>query len=211
MKTEGRSMIKFVLASRNAHKIAELRTLLSEFLTFDFEILSLDDIGFDGEIEENGTTFEENSLIKASVPAGLGYIGIADDSGLVVDALGGEPGIYSARYAGEPCDNAKNNEKVLEKLKNVPDEKRTARFVCVMSAVFPDGRRFTSRGTVEGRILHELKGTNGFGYDPMFFYEPFGMTLAEVPPEKKNTVSHRYSAVKKFAEKLNEMKENGEI
>ena len=204
-------MIKFVLASRNAHKIAELRTLLSEFLTFDFEILSLDDIGFEGEIEENGITFEENSLIKASVPARLGYIGIADDSGLVVDALGGEPGIYSARYAGEPCDNAKNNEKVLKKLKDVPDEKRTARFVCVMSAMFPDGRNFTARGTVEGRILRELKGTNGFGYDPMFFYEPFGMTLAEVPPEKKNTVSHRYSAVKQFAQKLNKMKENGEI
>lgn len=194
---------KFVLASRNRHKISELRALLAQYLKFDFELLSLDDIGFKGEIEENGESFEENSLIKASLPASMGYIGIADDSGLEVDALNGAPGIYSARYAGEPCDNLKNNMKLLSALESVPDDMRKARFVCVMSAVFPDGRKVSARGEVNGRILRSFAGQNGFGYDPLFYYEPLGKSFAELDAEQKNRISHRHAAIKEFAEKLN--------
>lgn len=191
--------MKIVLASRNAHKIAELRELLTRLTGKELDILSLDDIGFSGEIEENGNSFEENAAIKASVPASLGYIGIADDSGLSVDFLDGAPGIYSARYAGEPCDNAKNNEKLLENLKNVPKEKRTAKFVCVIAAVAPNGERLVVRGECPGEILTELHGNGGFGYDPLFFYPPAGKTFAELSASEKNTVSHRAVAMERFA------------
>ena len=128
--------MKVVLASRNKNKIREIKEIYRSVTGYELDILSLDDIGFSDEIEENGSSFEENAKIKASVPASLGYIGLADDSGLSVNALGGEPGIYSARYAGEECNDAKNNEKLLKKLENVSD--RSARFVCVFSAVAPD-------------------------------------------------------------------------
>ena len=198
--------MKLVLASRNQKKIAELRTLLSEFFP-DAEVLSLDDIGYAGDIEENGTTFEENAMIKARVAASGGYIGIADDSGITVDALNSEPGVYSARfaamhnYAGGHDDEA-NNQLLLELLENTPDEKRGAAYVCCVACVMPDGREFTVRGEVRGRLLREYHGEGGFGYDPLFFYEPFGKTFAEVSAEEKHSVSHRGDAMKKFAEKL---------
>ena len=198
--------MKLVLASRNQKKIGELRTMLQEHFP-NVEVLSLDDIGYEGDIEEDGTTFEENALIKAKVAASSGYIGIADDSGITVDALNGEPGVYSARfaamhnYAGGHDDEA-NNQLLLELLKDTPDEKRGGAYVCCVACVMPNGESFTVRGEVRGRILHEYHGTGGFGYDPLFYYEPFGKTFAEVSAEEKHSVSHRGEAMKKFAEKL---------
>ena len=197
-------MRKIVLASRNKHKIKEMEVLLHSLLPEEeFVLLSLDDIGFTGEIEENGTTFEENAKIKASVPASLGYIGIADDSGLEVDALNGEPGVYSARYADEegvPHSDEANNDKLLRKLAAVPAEKRTARFVSCLSLVTPCGRSYTVRGTCEGVMLWERRGTGGFGYDPLFYHPPLGKTFAELTPGEKNSVSHRAHAAILFAE-----------
>ncbi len=198
--------MKLVLASRNQKKIGELRTMMEELFP-GVEILSLDDIGYVGDIEENGTTFEENAMTKARVAASSGYIGIADDSGITVDALNGEPGVYSARfaamhnYAGGHDDEA-NNQLLLELLRDTPDEERGAAYVCCVACVMPDGRSFTVRGEVRGRLLREYHGTGGFGYDPLFYYEPFGKTFAQVPAEDKHGVSHRGEAMKKFAEKL---------
>lgn len=200
--------MKIVLASRNRKKIAELKTLLSSYVQ-DIEILSLDDVGIHGEIEEDGTTFEENALIKARVAASSGYIGVGDDSGLTVDALGGAPGIYSARYAAR-CnyagdhDDEGNNQAVLLNLKDVPDEHRGGAFVCAIGCVFPNGREWTVRGEVRGKILREYHGVGGFGYDPLFFYEPFGKAFGELTPEEKNGVSHRGRAIAAFAARLQE-------
>ena len=198
--------MKIVLASRNRKKIGELRALLSKHFE-KIEILSLDDVGIEGEIEENGATFEENALIKARVAATTGLIGVGDDSGLTVDYLGGEPGIYSARYAarcgfaGEHNDEA-NNTVLLEKLAGVPEAERTAAFVCTIACVFPDGRELTVRGEVQGRILTEYVGNGGFGYDPLFYYEPFGKTFASLSPDEKNAISHRGRAIEELAEAL---------
>ena len=191
--------MKFVLASNNKKKIAELRSILSSLLP-ECEVLSLKDAGIEGDIEENGTTFEENSIIKASVPAKLGYIGIADDSGLCVDALHGAPGVYSARYSGGG-DQA-NIDKLLRELDTVPEQQRTAKFVCVMSAVFPDGRIITARGEAHGVILRERRGDDGFGYDPVFYSTDLQKTFAEASPDEKNKVSHRGRALTLFSEKL---------
>ena len=193
--------MKLVLASRNRKKIKELETFLSE-ISSDITVLSLDDIGFHDEIVEDGATFAENSRIKASVPAGLGYIGVADDSGLEVDALGGEPGVYSARYSGEGANDEKNNKKLLAALAGVPDEKRTARFRTVVTCIFPDGDEIQAEGVCEGRILESPRGQDGFGYDPLFWYEPLGKTFAELTPDEKNAVSHRGRAMREFAAKL---------
>lgn len=191
-------MKKIVLASRNKKKIYELQTILQKELG-NVQVLSLDDIGYSGEIEENGTTFEENAITKASVPASLGYIGIADDSGICVDALGGLPGIYSARFSGGSDED--NNDLILEKLKN--SENRNAKYVCAMACVFPDhSKDFTVRGECHGKILTKRQGTGGFGYDPLFFYEPFGKTFAEVELFEKNKVSHRGNAMREFIKKL---------
>ncbi len=200
--------MKIVLASRNPKKIAELRTLLLESFP-SIEILSLDDVGITEDIEENGTTFEENALIKARVAAKTGYIGVADDSGLSVDALGGEPGVYSARYAAR-CnyagdhDDEGNNQCLLYNLRNVPDEQRTGGYVCAIACVLPDGREFTVRGEARGRILREYHGTGGFGYDPMFYFDEFKKTFAEITAEEKHTVSHRGKAIRAFADTLKE-------
>ena len=166
-------------------------------------------MGITGEIEENGSTFEENALIKARAAAASGYIGVGDDSGLTVDALGGKPGIYSARYAAtegedDDHDDEANNRLVLKKLEGLPPEKRGAAFVCAMGCVLPNGKEFTVRGEVRGRILTEYHGNGGFGYDPLFYYEPFGKTLAEVSPGEKNSVSHRGNAMRAFAKRLKE-------
>ena len=188
--------MKIVLASRNCKKIEELRTLLREDFP-DIEILSLDEAGIEGDIEENGTTFRENALTKARAAAAVGLIGVGDDSGLAVNALGGAPGVYSARYSGGHGDDSANNEKLLRELKGKED--RSASFVCAMAAVFPDGREICVEGRVDGVILEEYRGKNGFGYDPLFWYDPMGKTLAEMTPEEKNAVSHRGAAVRQFA------------
>ena len=195
--------MKIVLASRNRKKIRELETFLSE-ISSDINVLSLDDIGFHDEIVEDGRTFAENSRIKALVPAKLGYIGVADDSGLEVDALGGEPGVYSARYSGEGATDEKNNRKLLAALENIPDEKRAARFRTVVTCVFPDGREIQVDGVCEGRILREPRGNDGFGYDPLFYYEPLKKTFAELTSDEKNSVSHRGRAMRRFAAELRE-------
>ena len=201
--------MKFVLASRNQKKIEELRTLLSEESP-GIEILSLDHVGITGEIEENGNTFEENALIKARVASKSGFIGVADDSGLSVDALGGEPGVYSARYAAR-CnfagdhDDEGNNQCLLHQLRNVPDEERTGAYVCAIACVFPDGREFCVRGEARGRLLREYRGNGGFGYDPLFYFDQFGKTFAEVSAAEKHSVSHRGAAIRNFTKKLKEL------
>ena len=191
--------MKLVLASRNKKKIEELRTLLCEEFE-NVEILSLDDVGITDEIEEDGVTFEENALIKARVAATSGYIGVGDDSGLCVEALGGAPGIYSARYAGEHGNDPKNNALLLEKLKNVPDEQRTARFVCTVCCTYPDGREIVVTGKCEGKIGYEPKGEGGFGYDPVFMVGD--KSFAELTSEEKDKISHRGNALKALAEAL---------
>ena len=201
--------MKMILASRNQKKIKELNAILSAFVP-DIRILSLDDIGFEGDIEEDGTTFEENALIKARTAMAAGgnrYPAIADDSGLAVDALSGAPGVYSARYAGNHDDSA-NNELLLENMKNIPDEARTAQFVSVIACVFPDGREILVRGEAKGMILHEYRGEGGFGYDPLFLYipeseeEPHNKTFSEMTAEEKNIISHRGRAIRKLAAEL---------
>jgi XTP/dITP diphosphohydrolase len=200
--------MKIVLASRNKKKISELQTLLAQYIE-GIEILSLDDVGIYGEIEEDGKVFEDNALIKARVAAASGYIGVGDDSGLEVDALGGAPGVYSARYAGEHGDDEANNDLLLKNLEDKSD--RSARFVCCIACVFPEKygcEPIVVRGSVEGEILRERQGNGGFGYDPLFYFPQFGKTLAEVTPEEKNSVSHRGNAIKVFAEKLKELEIN---
>lgn len=193
-------MLKIVLASRNAHKIREIKEILSAAAGYELEILSLDDIGVTGDIEENGNSFEENAQIKASLPASMGYIGIADDSGLAVDALNGEPGIYSARYAGEPCNDENNNQKLLAKMEGI--ENRAAHYVSCISAVRPDGKVLTCRGECHGVILHSPLGNGGFGYDPLFWYEPLQKTFAQITSAEKNAISHRARALEKFCKEF---------
>lgn len=189
--------MKIVLASRNSKKVRELETFLCE-ISSDITVLSLDDIGFHDEIIEDGKTFAENSRIKAEVPAKLGYIGVADDSGLEVDALDGAPGVYSARFSGEGATDEKNNQKLLKALENVPEEKRTARFKTVITCIFPDGREISADGVCEGSILSKARGNDGFGYDPLFYYPELGKTFAELSSDEKNAVSHRGKAMRKF-------------
>ena len=194
--------MKIVLASRNRKKIAELKTLLATYIQ-DVEILSLDDVGIYGEIEEDGTTFEENALIKARVAATSGYIGVGDDSGLTVDALGGAPGIYSARYAGEHGNDAANNAKLLFELDGLDAEKRTAAFVCTISCVFPDGREpIVVEGRCPGIILTSARGEGGFGYDPLFYYPELDKSFAELTADEKNAISHRARGLAALLEKL---------
>lgn len=192
--------MKIVLASRNKKKIAELQTLLCAYIE-GIEILSLDDVGIYGEIEENGKSFAENALIKAKAAAESGYIGVGDDSGLVVYALDGAPGIYSARYAGEHGDDEANNELLLKNLEDKED--RRGAFVCTIACVFPNGDEpITAEGRAEGEILKERVGDGGFGYDPLFYFPSLGKTFAELTPDEKNAVSHRGNAIKAFAAEL---------
>ncbi len=192
--------MKIVLASRNKKKKAELEALLSRYID-DIEILSLDDVGMFDEIEENGSTFAENALIKAHVAAKSGLIGIGDDSGLVVDALGGAPGIYSARYGGDHGNDALNNKKLLDDMNGIID--RRASFVCTIACVLPNmNDPIVSEGYIHGEILREQKGKGGFGYDPLFYVPTHGKTMAELTPEEKNMISHRANALRIFAEEF---------
>ena len=186
-------MDKIVFATTNEGKVKEIKEILKDF---PIEVVSMKEMGITADIEENGTTFEENSLIKARALAKLtGLPALADDSGLEVDYLNGEPGIYSARYLGRDTDYDYKNNYIIDKLSEAKGEDRSARFVCVISLVLPDGREFVERGVVEGLIGYEQKGENGFGYDPIFYLPEYGKTSAELPPEKKNKISHRGKAL----------------
>ena len=194
--------MKIVLASQNKKKIVELRTILGEILP-EVEVLSLADAGIEGDIVEDGDTFEANALIKARAAAASGYIGVGDDSGLCVEALGGAPGVYSARYAGEHGDDEANLDLILENMKGRTD--RRAAFVCCIACVFPDGSEpIVAHGRVDGELLEARDGEGGFGYDPIFYYPPFGASFGVTSAEQKNTVSHRARALEAFAKALRE-------
>lgn len=196
--------MEMVLASRNKKKIIELQTILSAHIPY-LRLLSLDDIGYVGDIEENGETYAENALIKARTAmqaSGGKYPAVADDSGLSVDALNGAPGVYSARYAGGHGDDAANNDLLIKNMINIPDGERTARFVCAIACVFPDGHEIVVRGETVGSILHTPQGEGGFGYDPYFYCPQFGKSFAELTPDEKNSVSHRGRAIAAFADAL---------
>ena len=192
-------MKQVVIATKNKGKAKDFEAL---FAPLGYEVVTMFDVAPDLEIEETGTTFEENAVLKAETLAKqLNTIVIADDSGLAVDALNGEPGVYSARYAGDHDDEA-NIVKVLEKLQGVPTEKRTARFCCALAIAGPEIETTTLFGTCEGVILEEKRGTNGFGYDPIFFVQALNRAMAELSPEEKGSISHRGNAIRQLKEKL---------
>lgn len=186
---------KIIFATGNENKMKEIRMILADL---GMPILSMKEAGITADVEENGTTFEENALIKATEIAKMteNCIVLADDSGLEIDYLNKEPGIYSARYAGVDTSYDIKNQMLLDRLAGVPDEKRTARFVCAVAAAFPDGSTEVVRGTIEGIIGYEIAGENGFGYDPIFYLPEYGCTTAELSPEKKNELSHRGNALR---------------
>lgn len=192
--------ITIVFATGNQGKMREIRQIMGDM---DVTVLSMKEAGIESDVEETGTTFEENAILKAKAAAtGTSYIVLADDSGLEIDFLGGEPGIYSARYMGEDTSYEIKNHNLLKRLEGVEDEKRTARFVCAIAACFPDGTVLTTKGVVEGRIAWEPAGEGGFGYDPIFYLPEYGATSAELPAEEKNAVSHRGRALRAMKEEL---------
>lgn len=193
-------MKRMIFATGNENKMKEIREILG---ALPLEILSMKEAGVSADIVEDGKTFEENALIKArAICKFAGEMVLADDSGLEIDYLNKEPGIYSARYMGEDTSYHIKNKSLIDRLEGVPDEKRTARFVCAIAAVFPDGKELVVRGTVEGIIGYEEKGENGFGYDPIFYLPERGCTTAELPPEEKNSISHRGNALRLMKELL---------
>lgn len=196
---------RIVFATGNAGKLREIKEILGDM---ELEIVSMKDAGIQADIEENGSTYEENALIKARAVAAYAEtddIVMADDSGLEIDYLNCEPGIYSARYLGEDTSYQIKNQNLIERLTGVPDEKRTARFVCAIAAVLPDGRELTSRGIIEGRIGYEEKGNGGFGYDPIFQVPELAKSTAELSEDEKNAVSHRGRALRAMKEELNKV------
>ena len=195
--------MKVVLASKNPHKLVEISTITEKF---GFQLGLQSELGVDIDVEENGSTFEENSLIKArAVMEATGLPALADDSGIAVDALNGEPGIYSARYGfDDTLDDWGRLLLLLKNTEHVPDGQRQAQFVCVISFITPDGQVIQARGEIHGELLREARGENGFGYDPIFYYPPMGLSTAEMSPEDKNQVSHRANALRIFYEKLKE-------
>ena len=195
--------MKLVLASKNQHKLVELQTILGQM---GIEVVLQSELGIDVDVEETGVTFAENAMLKAkAVMEASGMAAIADDSGLVVDALNGEPGVYSARYGGRPTDLDRTM-LLLENMKDVPEEKRTGRFVSAIACALPDGREVTAEGVCEGTILFELRGNGGFGYDPVFYVPALGKTFAQAGAEEKNAISHRGNALREFCKAW---KENG--
>ncbi len=204
-------MEKIIFATGNAHKMEEIRMILSDL---DMEILSQKEAGITANVIEDGATFEENAIIKAEGIRKIAAenseyensIVLADDSGLEIDYLNKEPGIYSARYLGEDTSYDIKNNALLDRLEGVPEEKRTARFVCAIAAAFPDGTTKTVRGTMEGRIGYKIAGENGFGYDPIFYLPEYGCTSAELAPEKKNELSHRGEGLRKMRAVIEEMR-----
>lgn len=202
-------MTKIIFATGNAGKMKEIREILSDL---NVEILSMKEADICMDIDENGQSFEENALIKARAvaahPNAAGAVVLADDSGLEIDWLNGEPGIYSARYLGEDTSYRIKNQNLIDRLCGVPDEKRTARFVCVIAAVFPDGEEMTAPGIIEGKIGYEERGENGFGYDPIFYLPDMSRSTAELSPEEKNAVSHRGKALREMKRELTKRKEN---
>ena len=196
-------MDKLIFATGNEGKMKEIREILGRP---GLTILSQKEAGITSDAEENGTTFEANALIKArAVAAQTDALVLADDSGLEIDYLNGEPGVYSARYMGEDTSYEIKNQKLLDLLAGVPEKKRTARFVCVIAAVLPDGREFTTKGPIEGIIGYESRGEGGFGYDPIFFVPEFGCSTAELTMEQKNKISHRGKALRAMKEVLKEV------
>ena len=193
-------MEKLIFATGNEGKMREIREILSDL---GVEILSLKEAGIHADIVEDGKSFEENAVIKAKTICELTHeVVLADDSGLEIDYLNGEPGIYSARYMGEDTSYRIKNQNLIDRLEGVPDEKRTARFVCVIAAAYPDGTVKTARGTMEGIIGYEERGENGFGYDPIFFLPEYGCSSAELSMEEKNKISHRAKALRAIKEVL---------
>ena len=195
--------MKVVLASKNKHKWEEIRKITEKL---DIQLVMESDLGVDIDVEETGSTFEENSLQKArAVMEATGLPALADDSGIAVDALNGEPGIYSARYGfDDSLDDWGRLQLLLKNMEQVPDGQRQGKFVCVITMITPEGEVIQARGEVHGTILRAPAGEGGFGYDPIFYYPPFGKTLAEVPAEMKNQVSHRAKALNLFYDKLKE-------
>ena len=193
-------MRRLIFATGNADKMKEIREILGDL---PVEILSMKEAGVPAEVEENGSSFEENALIKARAICELANeMVLADDSGLEIDYLNKEPGIYSARYMGEDTSYRIKNQNLIDRLEGVPDEKRTARFVCAIAAVFPDGKELIVRGTIEGRIGYEERGENGFGYDPIFYLPDRDISTAQLSREEKNSISHRGNALRKMKELL---------
>ena len=198
-------MKKLIFATGNEGKMKEVRMILADL---DVEVLSLKEAGIEAEAEENGATFEENAKIKAvEIMKRSGEIVLADDSGLEVDALNKEPGIYSARYMGYDTSYHIKNQSLIDRLEGMTGEERGARFVCVIAAALPDGRVITTRGTMEGQIGYEERGTNGFGYDPVFYLPEHGCYSGELPLEVKNELSHRGKALRQMKEQLKRLKE----
>ncbi len=204
-------MFQIIFATGNQGKMREIRAILGEMAA---GITSMKEAGIDLEIEENGTTFAENAVIKAQVVAEALRAGgdarecvvMADDSGLEIDCLNGEPGVYSARYLGEETPFDEKSRDLLARMADVQEEDRSARFVCAIAAIFPDGETVTSEGIVEGRIGHELRGDNGFGYDPIFYLPEWERTAAELTDEEKNRISHRSKALELMKEELRKRK-----
>ncbi len=192
-------MKKVIFATKNKGKIKEIQAVLGD----SYQVVTMEEAGITDEVDETGTTFEENAKIKAEAVMKIsGEVVLADDSGLEIDYLNGEPGIYSARYMGHDTSYDIKNNSLIERLKDVPDEKRTARFVCAVAAAIPGRETIVVRGTMEGIIGHEIKGENGFGYDPIFFLPQYGKTSAEISPEEKNKISHRGQALRAIKQRL---------
>ncbi|MDO4187620.1 MAG: RdgB/HAM1 family non-canonical purine NTP pyrophosphatase [Lachnospiraceae bacterium] len=196
-------MTKILFATGNKGKVVEVKEILKDL---EAEVITMKEAGYDIEVDENGTTYEENAVLKAkAVMEASGCLTLADDSGLEVDYLNKEPGIHSARYMGHDTSYDVKNQSIIDKLEGVPEDKRTARFVCAIAAAFPDGRIETVRATMEGIIGHEIAGGNGFGFDPIFFLPERGMTSAEISPEEKNEISHRGKALRLMRDRLIEL------
>ena len=193
-------MEQIIFATSNQGKVREIKAILADT---NVEVLSLKDADIHADIDENGATFEENALIKARAIAALtGKLTLADDSGLEIDYLNKEPGIYSARYMGEDTSYDIKNANLIGRLEGVPDEQRTARFVCAVAAALPDGTEHVVRATMEGRVAYEVAGNGGFGYDPLFYLPEWGCTSAELTAEQKNEISHRGKALREMRDLL---------